>query len=375
MNSSSLGSTKDLSKSELSQIWLTIPQVRVRLGLPSDDSTRRQLSRWADDLEDYDRRGLGREKRVRLSAICKRLQGTRFAEAVLGIESECIDFSSSAISGNEQPKFVEIPVAAPILSTAKLATPPAREHVSRLESVAEEWKTAPHTIELDQPMSLPPIELEMNSESLKQARLILDNGLFSGWQEDEKIPLSHVYVANSGLHSGDSLELQRVASTGQIVASTREHQSRDGALRSIDASTQLCEQRKPLSSMSDREFAEYCRYMQEQTGRVNESALPKFPIDDKETGADDDFDFTSARKNTVKHNPRPVESQNFHYSGAAVVPLDRSKRQNIVTKISRSIGKWFGVKESDVSPQSAALRCETTRVFALTARPNRLVKG
>ena len=374
MHSSTLGSTKNISKSELSQIWLTIPQVRVRLGLPSDDSTRRQLSRWADDLEDFDRKGLGREKRVRLSAICKRLQGTRFADAVLGIESECIDFSSSSIGVNEQPKCVDLPVAVPILSPSKTETAPPWEHVSRSAPIAEVCRTPTHMIEPERSPCLPAIELEMDSEPLKQARLILDNGLFSGWQEDEKRAVNRVDVANLAVLQGNSVELRSV-DTGQIVTSKQEHQSRDGALRSIDYSIQLCEQRKPLSSMSDREFSEYCRYMQEQTGRVNESALPKFPTADNESGVDEDFDFARNRRTPIKHNPRSLESQSFHYSGTTVVPLDRVKRQNFMSKVSRSIGKWFGAKERAESPQSVAMRSEATRVFALTARPNRLVKG
>ena len=340
--------------SELSTIWLTVPQLRARLGLPTDDSTRRQISRWADDLDDCDRRGIGRERKIRLSAMCERLQRTKFGDAVVSIEDECVTLVKPAA------------VAAPAYR-AIIATPtPVMEHSPRYETnVPPNWKAAkPVVCELSNQETLIRDSALNQYEADVAARLILNSGIDDarGGETDDSAIKKDEFAALSPIADQTVIRnAHRYVAGASPASQIVERHAMDAESGAARNPVQLCQERKPLSSMSEREFAEYCRYLQVKTGRVNEASLPKMP---------------EAENEKVPHSaesPAPAESpivEHRAFRGVVYRSVSPPRSDSsILNRVSKSVGKWFDRKLKPVpaSPVYGA--------FALTARPNRLAKG
>ena len=352
--------TSGVDNSELSTIWLTVPQLRARLGLPTDDSTRRQISRWADDLDETDRRGVGRERKVRLSAMCERLQRTKFGDSVVGIEEECVT-------------LVQPPAAvAPVKRAPVPAHIPQMEHSPRYEAATPlNWK-AVKSVEINSEQQANSIrESSLNQfEADAAARLILNSGIEAGWGRETESTTSQIV---------DALDLEPVLShrvspsvndyKAVVVAepSIAEHVARNSSREANRNPVYLCQERKPLSSMTEREFAEYCRYLQVQTGRVNEDALPKMPEPEN---------IIAPRKSDSQvPTDNPISEHRSHRAVAYRAVTPPKSDSSILNRVSKSVGKWFDRKLKPVVSPQPVPASPVYGAFALTARPNRLAKG
>ncbi len=351
-----------VDNSELSTIWLTVPQLRARLGLPTDDSTRRQISRWADDLDKADRRGVGRERKVRLSAMCERLQRTKFGDAVVGIEEECVTLV--------QPSYV----AAPANRTPVETPIPKTEHSPRYEStVPSNWRAVKSTENGFEQQSNLICESSLNQyEAAAAARLILNSGIEAGWGKESESAASQIVDTMdfvSALSHQVRHESNEYIAAVALAPPIAEHVSRDTAREVNRNPVLLCQERKPLSSMSEREFAEYCRYLQVKTGRVNEAALPKMP--------DPEPEIMRVPRNTDSQvpNEKPIsELRSFRCGSYRAIAPPKSE-SSIMNRVSKSVGKWFDRKLKPVVSPQPVPASPVYGAFALTARPNRLVKG
>ncbi len=350
------------NNSELSTIWLTVPQLRARLGLPTDDSTRRQISRWADDLDESDRRGSGRERKVRLSAMCERLRRTKFGDAVAGIEHECVTLV--------QPSRV----VASVKSTPVETSIPKMEHSSRYEStVPLNWRAVKSCDNGSEKPSNLICEFSLNPyEADVPARLILNSGIEAGWgkeSEPEAIQIVDSSAFAPVLSQLVNTEFNDYAAVVALAPPIAEHVARDFAREVNRNPVHLCQERKPLSSMSEREFAEYCRYLQVKTGRVNEAALPKMP--------DPEPEILRVPGNVDAHVPteKPISELRSFRGGAYRAVSPPKSDSSILNRVSKSVGKWFDRKLKPVVSPQPVPASPVYGAFALTARPNRLAKG